>query len=218
MKQTNRFLIYFAGMLLLALGIILNAKTGLGVSPLVSVAYCASELTGLDFSNMSMALYALCFLAEVAVKGRSTRWFDVIQLPFCFLMTRFMSLFSRALPNPEGLPLRVLLLVFAIIFTGTGVALMLHMRLVPNPSDGLVQAVSDRTGKSVGFIKNCLDALCVLITLCLGLLAARRVIGIGAGTVAAVILTGRVVAVTTRFFGSRLDRIVKSAPIAFLGD
>lgn len=38
-RQINRTLIYIAGLLILALDIILNTKAGLGVSPIISVAY-----------------------------------------------------------------------------------------------------------------------------------------------------------------------------------
>lgn len=38
-KKINRGIVYVAGLLLLAMGIILNTKTGLGVSPIISVAY-----------------------------------------------------------------------------------------------------------------------------------------------------------------------------------
>ena len=35
----KRILIYIAGILILALGLVLNAKTGLGVSPILSVSF-----------------------------------------------------------------------------------------------------------------------------------------------------------------------------------
>lgn len=47
MKQLTRGIIYLAGLAILALGITLNTKTGLGVSPIIAV----SELWGTDFGN-----------------------------------------------------------------------------------------------------------------------------------------------------------------------
>ena len=44
MKQLTRGIIYLAGLAILALGITLNTKTGLGVSPIIAVAYAVSEL------------------------------------------------------------------------------------------------------------------------------------------------------------------------------
>ena len=41
-----RGLFYAAGLLILALGLTLNTKTGLGVSPIISVAYSISVISG----------------------------------------------------------------------------------------------------------------------------------------------------------------------------
>lgn len=218
MKYLKRVLLYFLGMLLLATGIILNSKTNLGVSPIVSIAFCISVLRGVSFSDMTMVIYGACFVLELIVKGRRAKWLDVVQLPFCWCMTRFMALFAALLPEPGALYGRLLVLPLAILLTGAGIALMVSMRLVPNPSDGLVQAISDRTGKSVGWCKNAFDALCVVITLAIGLIAERRVIGIGVGTVAAVLLTGRAVALTLRLFGRYLEKTAAEAPIRLLGE
>ena len=40
-----RVLIYIAGLLILAMGLTLNTKAGLGVSPIISVSYSVSEIT-----------------------------------------------------------------------------------------------------------------------------------------------------------------------------
>ena len=51
---------------------------------------------------------------------------------------------------------RIIALLIAIILTGIGAALSLNMRLVPNPGDGIVQAIADCIHKSVGFTKTVL--------------------------------------------------------------
>ena len=49
---------------------------------------------------------------------------------------------------------RFLFLLLAIVLTGVGAAMSLNMRLIPNPGDGIVQAIADTIHKSVGFTKN----------------------------------------------------------------
>jgi uncharacterized membrane protein YczE len=128
---------------------------------------------------------------------------DLLQIPLSVVFTRFMNVFSVRIPSfandCEGmfvgtLPGRILVLVAAILLTGVGAAMSLNMRIVPNPGDGIVQTIADFTGKSVGFTKNCFDLCNVLLTTCIGLLFARRIIGIGLGTVLAVVGVGRVIA------------------------
>ena len=55
-KMVNRIIIYVAGLLVLALGIILNTKAGLGVSPIISVSYSISQINGFNFGNTKIVL------------------------------------------------------------------------------------------------------------------------------------------------------------------
>lgn len=76
----------------------------------------------------------------------------------------------------------------------------LNMRIIPNPGDGIVQAISDCVGKSVGFTKNCFDLFNICLTTFIGLIFAHKLIGIGLGTVIAVLGVGRVIAVFNHHF------------------
>ena len=87
---------------------------------------------------------------------------------------------------------------------GVGAALTLDMRLVASPGDGIVQAISDRSGLELGLTKNIVDICCVAFTCVLTLVCARHIIGIGIGTLAGMLGTGRVIAIFNRTFGSYL--------------
>ncbi len=218
MSCAKRLAVYAIGVVVLALGIVLNTKTAFGVSPMVSVAYCVSELKGFSFANTTMVLYLIYFVMEAALKGRTLRAFDFLQIPFCYVFTRCMSLFSAALPTPESIPLRIAMLVLAIVCTGFGAAIMVAMRLIPNPADGLVQVIGVRIGRSMGFAKNAFDAFSVCLTLAIGLIAAGKIIGVGLGTVCAMLGTGRAVAACNHLFGKLMARVRAAAPIGFFGE
>ena len=66
-KWAVRIGVYAAGLLILALGIIFNTKSGLGVSPIISVAYSTSIVSGLNFGNVTFALYVLFVLVEMGL-------------------------------------------------------------------------------------------------------------------------------------------------------
>jgi uncharacterized membrane protein YczE len=197
------------GMVILALGISLNAKTSLGVSPIVSPAYCASSITGYNFGNMTFLLYTFFVLAEVMIhlaqKQKKRAVVDCAQVIVSLIFTRFLNVFEFLIPNLGSVEMqgtfagslagRIIFLVVAIICTGVGAALSLDMRIVPNPGDGLVQTIADITHKDNGFIKNCVDITCVIITCAAGLIFSGKIIGIGIGTLIAMFGTGRVIAV-----------------------
>lgn len=206
-----RGLFYIVGMLVLALGITLNTETNLGVSPLISVAFCVSYLTGVNFGDMTLIWYLVFVLVEIvchiSMKRYKATLSDILQIPLSIVFTRFMNLFSDMIPDmTENMPIRILLLFVAIVLTGVGIGFTLSARLIPNPGDGIVQALADCSGKKVSTVKNLLDAACVLLTIGISLLFTGKLIGVGVGTILAVIFVGRVVAVFNYFWK---DKIVK---------
>ncbi|HEX3037668.1 MAG TPA: DUF6198 family protein, partial [Oscillospiraceae bacterium] len=106
--------------------------------------------------------------------------------------------------NSTNFLIHLLLLVLGILLTGVGVCLTLHMNILPNAADGFVQAVSTQTGKKLGIVKNMLDLTSVIITLVICFLFAGKIIGIGLGTVLAVIGVGRVIAFSNGLLHNKL--------------
>ena len=80
-------------------------------------------------------------------------------------------------------------------------------RIVPNPGDGIVQAISDFIHKSVGFTKNCIDITCVITTVVVCLLCGGKIYGVGIGTIIAMVAVGRIIAVFNHFTKKKLMQV-----------
>ena len=198
MEKVNRWIFYILGMVVLAAGITLNTKTGLGVSPIISVAYCVSQIFELNFGDMTFVLYGIFVVVQLFLRERRERLATLLRFPLSLVFSRLLNLCSACIPYQaaaHSLPENLAVLALAIVLTGVGVALTVNMRLVPNPGDGIVQAITDCTGWKVGFTKNCFDLLNISFTIAVSLLFAGHLTGIGLGTVIAVIGVGRVIAV-----------------------
>ena len=183
MKTVNRWVLYLLGMLVLALGLTLNTKAGLGVSPIISIAFAVSEIWGWNFGDMTFLLYSLFVAGQFVLRGKNSRLTDLLQLPLSLAFSRVLNLYSALIPYEaaeHGFLANFGLLLAAIFFTGAGAAITVNMKLVPNPGDGIA--------------KNVFDVGCVAATCVLGLLAAGRIVGIGVGTIAAMIGVGRSIA------------------------
>lgn len=207
MKNATRILIYCAGMVALAVGITLNTKAGLGVSPIISVAYSISEIWGLNFGDMTFCLYALFVAAQFVLRGKKSRWYDLLQLVVSLAFSRLLNLFAACIPydsTAHGLLANLILLALAIAMTGLGISMTVNMRLVPNPGDGIVQAIAERVGWEQGFAKNVFDLGCVTVTILIGLVFVRRVVGINIGTVCAMVGVGRMVALANHLFREKM--------------
>lgn len=225
---------YLAGLLILALGLTLNTKAGLGVSAIISVSYSISLVTGYPFGNTTLGLYCLFIVGEMVlhtIRGRRYQRqpqealvhakktdrklvlvMDFLQLPLSIVFTRFLDIFGMLIPNfyEYGEPgmgryaVQFLALFLAITCTGIGAAMSLNMRIIPNPGDGIVQAIADCARKEVGFTKNCVDVVNIMISISIGLIACGRLEGVGIGTLFAVIGVGRVISVFNRLFYKKM--------------
>lgn len=180
MQQTKeqtfaRWGFYLLGMVLLALGLTLNTKTGLGASAIVSVPFTVSQTTGWDFGNLTLVVYCLFVAAQFVIRGKKRRWTDLLQIPLSIVFTRFLNIFGAVIPYKSGnLPADLALLVAAILLTGVGAAMTVDMQLIPNPGDGIVSAISQVSGRELGFCKNCFDLGCVSLSLIIGFASAIR--------------------------------------------
>lgn len=209
MKNWNRGLIYVVGVLVLALGLTMNTKTGMGVSPILSVSYSASKIWNWSFGNTTFVTYCLFVAGEFALRGRNSRWYDLLQLPFSLVFGRLLDLFDRLVaydPTVHSLVMNLFFLVAAIFVTGIGITMTVNMQLVPNPGDGIVQAIAEKIGKDQGFAKNLFDLSCVILTVILSLTMTGGIIGIGLGTIVAMLGVGRAVALINHFFKEKMCR------------
>ena len=61
---------YLMGLLILAMGLTLNTKAGLGVSPIISLSYAASVIWNRNFGDMTFVLYGIFVLIQAAIHLR----------------------------------------------------------------------------------------------------------------------------------------------------
>ena len=198
--KCTRGIIYFIGLIVLALGIVLNTKTLLGVSPIISIPYNICHIWHLNLGAITFVFYCFCVLIEAILKGKEFKLYELLQIPMSLVTSVFINIFDRYLNIvPDTLGQKLLVLFFAIVVTGIGAATMVNMKLVPNPADALAATIGDKLGKGMGIGKNVFDVTCFCTSGIIGLVFTRHIIGLGIGTVLAVIFTGRVIAVYNYF-------------------
>ncbi len=196
MKKLLRFIVYLAGLAVLSLGVVLNTKTGLGVSAINSIPYAAAELTGLSLGMTTAILYMICVGIESIMMGKNWNVKILLQVPFSILFGIYVNVFNEWITyQAEGIVLKILLLAVAIVLTGLGAFLSVSMDIVPNAPDGLAQMMGEKLKKGFGFGKCVLDIVCVVLTCILCLAVRGELIGIGIGTVASALLIGQVIRV-----------------------
>ena len=211
-KKRLQILVYVVGMFILAIGLTLNTKANLGVSPIISVPYSISQITGLNFGDLTFVVYAIFVVVQIIIhirlKNHKRIVSDILQLPLSLIFTRLLNIFSTYIPTAQNLGIRFIVLTLAIICTGVGAAMSLSMQLVPNPGDGIVQSLAEGFNKSVGLTKNLFDCFNLCITLCISIFIAHQIVGVGIGTVIAVLGVGRVIALFHHIFEYKIEESI----------
>lgn len=97
-KKRLRILVYVVGMFILALGLTLNTKANLGVSPIISVPYSISQITGLNFGDLTFVVYAIFVVVQIIIhirlKNHKRIVSDILQLPLSLIFTRLLNIFT----------------------------------------------------------------------------------------------------------------------------
>lgn len=211
-KKRLQILVYVVGMFILAIGLTLNTKVNLGVSPIISVPYSISQITGLNFGDLTFVVCAIFVVVQIIIhirlKNHKRIVSDILQLPLSLIFTRLLNIFSTYIPTAQNLGIRFIVLTLAIICTGVGAAMSLSMQLVPNPGDGIVQSLAEGFNKSVGLTKNLFDCFNLCITLCISIFIAHQIVGVGIGTVIAVLGVGRVIALFHHIFEYKIEELI----------
>ena len=204
-----RLFIYLAGIIILAFGIVLNTKTNMGVSAIISVPFSIAAVWGINLGVMTFFFYVFCIFMQWVLDRKNFGIREMLQIVVSFITSWFINLFDQSIPMaPDSLALRFLVLSMAIVATGFGSSLIVMMELAANPADGFARTLGKLVGREFGFGKNMMDLGCVAISASIGLLFGGRIVGIGVGTVFSAIFIGRYVALTNWLIKSRVQRAV----------
>ena len=138
-------MVYVCGILFLSCGVVMNARTGLGVAPMSTVPYLMYIIEGLSLGTASFIVYCVFVVAQLLL----VRYPDVkilLQIPVSLLFSVFIDVLDIWLfPfTATGLIVGLVMLVIAVSFTALGVTLIVSARLVPVAPDGMVQTLSQR--------------------------------------------------------------------------
>ncbi len=234
----RRLLIYLLGLLLMALGVVFSARSGLGVSPVGSLANVLYQI-GLSRSapgwvnlgNCTIAVYCLYIASEAVILRRDFKPAMLLQLAASFLFGQLVNLAGvmlAFLPEPGGYLHRMAYLLCSVPLVAAGVMMYLSPNILPTPGDGMSLAISKRSGKSLPASKTIFDCTMVTISAAVSLLAFRKLVGVREGTVICALTVGFVMRQLQkplqkpllRFVGreAKVDRYLEAASQGYLLD
>jgi len=196
-QLARRILQYVAGLVCMAVGLVLLKRMNWGVSPITAVPDAVANITPLTLGNATILLHVLCVLLQVIVQKRVTLKSILclgVGVPFGYLVDLFMWLYD---PSPV-LWQKCVMLVVGIAIQGFGVALISGCDMMLPAPDEFNNVVARTYDKKLGNVKMCADAVYVAAAIVINLIFQHSLASVGISSVASVLLTGRFVQLSYR--------------------
>lgn len=187
--------IYTAGLMLLAFGVAFSVNSNLGVSPVNSLPYVISQITGRDMGSCVVTVFTCYLVIQMLLLRGRFRWINLTQLVFSTVFGYFVDLAKWVVGDftLPAYPGQLAMLGISILLVAAGVCLYMDADLVNMPMEGMTHAVNETLLSKLPFheVKVIMDCLAVGIAVALSLACLGRLDGIREGTIFCALLVGK---------------------------
>lgn len=191
-----RVLIYVLGLFFMALGVAFSVNSNLGVSPVNSLPYVVSEVSGAALGTCVIVIFCTYILLQIIILRREFKPINLCQIIFSTIFGYFTN-FTKALLGSFTLPTyagQLVMLAISIVLVAIGVLLYVEVDLVPMPMEGLSMTLAKKMNISFPNMKIIVDCLVVVAGIAISFLFLHKLVGIREGTVITAIVVGKLIA------------------------
>ena len=194
----KRFIIYIAGLNLIAAAVVLNIRYDLGVAAFSSVMYAVAEIYHISLGTATIICYLIFVSMQCVLSKRITLTY-ALEIPLSFAFGLLTDFYDFIIPDFSLALVPGALCFFLTMFvTALGVFLCVKSRLILTPVEGIVQTISDVFKFPFSMVKNVYDVSLVAISALLCIAYGAPFYGIGAGTVLSAFAIGRIIKIYER--------------------
>lgn len=194
----KRFIIYIAGLNLIAAAVVLNIRYDLGVAAFSSVMYAVAEIYHISLGTATIICYLIFVSMQCVLSKRITLTY-ALEIPLSFAFGLLTDVYDFLIPDFSLALVPGALCFFLTMFvTALGVFLCVKSRLILTPVEGIVQTISDVFQFPFSMVKNVYDVSLVAISALLCTVYGAPFYGIGGGTVLSAFAIGRIIKIYER--------------------
>lgn len=207
----KKLVMYTLGLLFLALGVTASIKSDLGVSPLNSMPYVLSRITGIEMGVLVTAIFSTFILAQILILRKEFKIINLLQLPFASISGYFIATTNRwfaDIPPAENIMAKLLLLSISIVIVAVGLLFYLTAEIVPLPPEGLMLAIAKKTGIPFPKAKVAVDCGMVGVAALMSFVAHGSIMGVGVGTILSAIFIGKTLGVISKGGKPMLQKLI----------
>lgn len=187
-----RLLLLLICMFTAALGVALTTVADLGTTPISTVPYVFTVLTGYSFGTTTFFVNLFLVAGQVLLLRRRFSLWNLLQIPTVLIFGICIDL-AMAIVSPHapaGWWTGLLMSISGNFVLALGIVMQIRSKTIVQPGEGFVLAAAAVTRKSFGSVKIVNDVTLSLIAAGIGLVCAGELIGVREGTVLSAILVG----------------------------
>lgn len=188
----KRLVLLCVGLSIMAFGVAFSIKAQLGTSPISSVPYVTSAISGLSVGTTTIIMNFMFVAIQIAILRKKYDWFQLLQLPAAIVFGVMIDV-AEYIISPITLSnyfQQWLICAAGIVLVALGVSAEVAAKFVTTAGEGVVLAICQVAPIKFGNMKVVFDVTLVCISVVLSLVFLGKLDGVREGTAAAAVFVG----------------------------
>ncbi len=190
----KRYIFFFIGLFIMAFGVTFSIKASLGTSPISSVPYTTSYISGLSVGKATIIMNCVFILLQIAILRKQFEWIQLMQFPATIIFGYMIDLAGYIINRITftNYVQQWILCIIGIILVGLGVSCEVAANVITNAGEGVVLSICKVFPVKFGNAKVAFDVTLVCISILISFLCLGRLEGVREGTIVAAIFVGQI--------------------------
>lgn len=201
----KRLVLLCVGLSIMAFGVAFSIKAQLGTSPISSVPYVTSAISGLSVGTTTIIMNFMFVAIQIAILRKKYDWFQLLQLPAAIVFGVMIDV-AEYIISPITLSnyfQQWLICAAGIVLVALGVSVEVAAKFVTTAGEGVVLAICQVASIKFGNMKVVFDVTLVCISVVLSLVFLGKLDGVREGTAAAAVFVGLLTKVFNKLIKKR---------------
>jgi uncharacterized membrane protein YczE len=161
------------GILLVYASVAFAIKAGIGVLPVDAAITSIATLIGMKVGTFSMLFHGSFFVGQIIIEKKDFRKTELLQILYITLGGTVLNFFLyTVLKNVvfTHYVVRLVVCVLAFLVSAFGCTMVLETHLMRTPMEGCIQMIAERTGTTMGKLRQKIDIVLVIISVAITLI------------------------------------------------
>jgi uncharacterized membrane protein YczE len=204
-----QLVLYVVGLILLAFGITFTINSNLGITPVSSLPFAISIVTGIRMGICVTAVFTSFIALQIIILRKEFRWINLTQILVAVGLGMFVD-FARFVVGDFSIPTyagQFALLTLGIVTFTFGIVVYLDARLILVPVEGLIDAIVQKADTPFHRVKIIMDCTFVALAIAISLIFLQEIQGVREGTVISAVVVGKLMPYFRTFLNMTLRKM-----------